>query len=410
MTIDTLSCQNLIQSCKVTGHSDLDSSAVNHTLSNNNVEVAVYNLHTVEDHVETPDDDSDSASSFSILPLPYLDFDGCWEGLVFDEPLPEQLFRIITRMMHIIHKTDLRSSTITWLNLVLLYGAPGTGKTTLAKALAQKLSIRMAHIYPKARFLEINCHILLSRWFGESSKLVGKLFENIRLHSDDPSTLVVVSIDEVETLAGSREKAASGTECHENLRSTNELLRGLDKLYNRPNVVIICTSNLKDVLDDAFVDRCRIKKHLDSPNVDCIYNILRSAINELIKLGLVVYDVTELNAATKNSTQAEQGTPKFMPVSLSPLSAHNSLHKEDRSYVPDLDWVIGNLSHLTYDDQPETAPILLRRIAQSAMGLSSRTLRTLPIAALAEYTVAEPCDFRQLLGALERKLAEERGT
>jgi Cdc6-like AAA superfamily ATPase len=44
--------------------------------------------------------------------------------------------------------------------VVLLYGPPGTGKTSLCKALAQKLSIRLSNQYPHSHFIEINAHRL----------------------------------------------------------------------------------------------------------------------------------------------------------------------------------------------------------------------------------------------------------
>ena len=48
----------------------------------------------------------------------------------------------------------------------------GQGKTSLAKALAQKLSIRLQQCYPLAQLVEINAHSLFSKWFSESAKLV----------------------------------------------------------------------------------------------------------------------------------------------------------------------------------------------------------------------------------------------
>lgn len=69
---------------------------------------------------------------------------------------------------------------------------PGTGKTSLARALAQKISIRLASRYSRTTLLEINSHSLFSRWFSESGKLVQKLFNSVNELADDDDVFVVV--------------------------------------------------------------------------------------------------------------------------------------------------------------------------------------------------------------------------
>ncbi len=98
--------------------------------------------------------------------------------------------------------------------LVLLYGPPGTGKTTLCKALAQKVTIRLSKRYSKSILVEINAHSLFSKFFAESSKLVLKLFQELNELLDDDDCFVTVlmgisckgliCLDEVESLTAAR--------------------------------------------------------------------------------------------------------------------------------------------------------------------------------------------------------------
>ena len=99
---------------------------------------------------------------------------------------------------------------IAWNRVVLLHGPPGTGKTSLCKALAQKLAIRLSGTYAQGQLVEVNAHSLFSKWFSESGKMVMGLFARIREILDDGDAFVCVLIDEVESLTAARKAALGG--------------------------------------------------------------------------------------------------------------------------------------------------------------------------------------------------------
>jgi SpoVK/Ycf46/Vps4 family AAA+-type ATPase len=129
----------------------------------------------------------------------------------------------------------------------------GTGKTTICKGLAQKTFIRNADRFSSGMLLEVNSHSLFSKWFSESGKLVMKLFSHISEIAEDEQCMVVVLIDEVESITASRGSAARSNEPGDAVRVVNAVLTSLDALKRRPNVLVLCTSNLIASVDPVGI-------------------------------------------------------------------------------------------------------------------------------------------------------------
>jgi len=180
-----------------------------------------------------------------------------------------------------------KSIVISYPGTVLLHGPPGTGKTTLCKAIAQKLSIRLAERYLHGQLIEINSHSLFSKWFSESGKLVMKMFEKIKELVDDKETFICVLIDEVESLTSARKSALSGSEPSDAIRVVNALLTQIDQLKSFSNVLILTTSNITGAIDLAFVDRADIKQYIGLPSAAARYVILTSCVYELMRVGII---------------------------------------------------------------------------------------------------------------------------
>ncbi|PKC74615.1 26S proteasome subunit P45 [Rhizophagus irregularis] len=136
---------------------------------------------------------------------------------------------------------------------VILYGVPGTGKTLLAKAVANQTS---------ATFLRVVGSELIQKFLGDGPKLVRELFRVAEEHA--PS---IVFIDEIDAIGTKRYDSNSGGE-REIQRTMLELLNQLDGFDSRGDVKVIMATNRIESLDPALIRPGRIDRKIEFPLPD----------------------------------------------------------------------------------------------------------------------------------------------
>ncbi|KAA3673714.1 hypothetical protein P879_10583 [Paragonimus westermani] len=182
---------------------------------------------------------------------------------------------------------------------VILYGAPGTGKTLLAKAVANQTS---------ATFLRVVGSELIQKFLGDGPKLVRELF---RLAEENAPSIVF--IDEIDAVGIKRYESNSGGE-REIQRTMLELLNQLDGFDSRGDVKVIMATNRIETLDPALIRPGRIDRKIEFPLPDektkrRIFNIhtSRMTLAEDVNLEEYVTSKDELSGADIKAICTEAG-------------------------------------------------------------------------------------------------------
>lgn len=217
-------------------------------------------------------------------------FEGVWESLHFGDASIKQrvLGHVMTGWQMARHRVN--HAIVGWNGVLLLHGPPGTGKTSLSGALIHKLCIRVGEDgetgIARGLFVRVRMESLLSKYFSESGERVGELFSGVREMANE-GRVVGLLLDEVETVGMCRKGQLGGTEPRDGVRVVNALLAGLDSLRAVGNVVVVCTSNLADGIDEALVDRVDMRICLGLPGMEARVRILEEVVKELVDKGVV---------------------------------------------------------------------------------------------------------------------------
>ncbi|KAL3650529.1 hypothetical protein CASFOL_006932 [Castilleja foliolosa] len=148
---------------------------------------------------------------------------------------------------------------------ILLFGPPGTGKTMLAKAIANEAG---------ASFINVSMSTITSKWFGEDEKNVRALFTLAAKVSP-----TIIFVDEVDSMLGQRTRVGE----HEAMRKIkNEFMAHWDGLLTKPGerILVLAATNRPFDLDEAIIRRFERRIMVDLPSVENREMILRTLLSK----------------------------------------------------------------------------------------------------------------------------------
>ncbi|XP_052186323.1 uncharacterized protein LOC127797443 isoform X2 [Diospyros lotus] len=146
---------------------------------------------------------------------------------------------------------------------ILLFGPPGTGKTMLAKAIANEAG---------ASFINVSMSTITSKWFGEDEKNVRALFTLAAKVSP-----TIIFVDEVDSMLGQRTRVGE----HEAMRKIkNEFMTHWDGLLTRSGerILVLAATNRPFDLDEAIIRRFERRVMVGLPSVESREMILRTLL------------------------------------------------------------------------------------------------------------------------------------
>lgn len=135
---------------------------------------------------------------------------------------------------------------------ILLYGAPGTGKTLLAKAAANECGVN---------FISVKGPSLISKYIGESERGIREVFKKAKQASP-----TILFFDEIDSLVPQR--GAGGADSQVTERIISQFLTEMDGIEELKGVVVLAATNRIDLIDPALLRSGRFDLHLELPLPD----------------------------------------------------------------------------------------------------------------------------------------------
>lgn len=143
-----------------------------------------------------------------------------------------------------------------WPRGLLMYGPPGCGKTMLAAASAAEI---------EASFITVDAASIMSKWLGEAERNVAKLFTSARKILENEKSPVIVFVDELDSLLGTRNQEVGGE-----VRVRNQFLKEMDGIADKGkdlHLYIVGATNKPWSLDWPFLRRFQKRLYVPLPDL-----------------------------------------------------------------------------------------------------------------------------------------------